>query len=144
MQKSKLIILFLALFISISCLSREFSARELAAKNIVDAVNAKDSEMYVKDLADDVVVTMYNGKVILEGLKAVKENRTKHFDLYPDARNELVHIVQIDDRVVMHDLVWLSQEQSEPADIVEIFTFKGSTITQIDVIQSQNLNIKRD
>ncbi len=117
----------------------ESSRRLDAARNIVDAVNAKDSELYIRDLAQDVVVAMYDGEVRLRGRDAVRQNRENHFRAHPEARNELVHLVEIDDRVVMHDLVWLTPGRSRPADIVEVFTFEGHEIVRIDVIQPEDL-----
>jgi len=110
-----------------------------AARNIVDAVNAKDSDQYVRDLADDVIVTMYDGDVRLRGRDAVRANREQHFLSHTQARNKLVHLVAIDQRVVMHDQVWLREGQPGPADIVEVFTFENGEIVRIDVLQPTDL-----
>lgn len=110
-----------------------------AARNIVDAVNAKNSDQYIRDLDEDVVVSMYGGEVRLRGRDAVRENRLNHFRNYPEAKNELVHLVEIDKRVVMHDQVWLTSDKSQPADIVEVFTFENGKIVRIDVIQPADL-----
>ncbi|MFK8016036.1 MAG: nuclear transport factor 2 family protein [Gammaproteobacteria bacterium] len=110
-----------------------------AAGNIVDAVNAKNSDQYVRDLADDVIVTMYDGEVRLRGRDAVRANREQHFLSHSEARNKLVHLVAIDQRVVMHDQVWLRAGQANPADIVEVFTFENGAIVRIDVLQPTDL-----
>ncbi|MEM9529925.1 MAG: nuclear transport factor 2 family protein [Pseudomonadota bacterium] len=110
-----------------------------AARNIVAAVNAKNSKQYVRDLADEVVVSMYQGAVRLRGKNAVQDNRANHFRNYPEARNVLIHLVAIDNRVIMHDQVWLTAEQKDPADIVEVFTFENGKIARIDVIQPADL-----
>lgn len=110
-----------------------------AARNIVEAVNAKESEQYVRDLHEDVIVTMYDGEIRLRGKQAIQANRENHFQIFPNARNELVHLVEIDNRVVMHDKVWLNGNESQPSDIVEIFTFDGDKIVRIDVVQTQGL-----
>lgn len=110
-----------------------------AARNIVAAVNAKDAVLYTRDLAEDVVVAMYDGDIRLRGRAAVQANREEHFRRHPEARNELVHLVEIDHRVVMHDQVWLSPEQKQAADIVEVFTFSGGEIVRIDVLQPGSL-----
>ncbi|MEL7043828.1 MAG: nuclear transport factor 2 family protein [Pseudomonadota bacterium] len=110
-----------------------------AASNIVAAVNAKDAVLYTRDLAEHVVVAMYDGDIRLRGRAAVRSNREEHFRRHPAARNELVHLVEIDDRVVMHDRVWLSPEQEQAADIVEVFTFSGAEIVRIDVLQPGSL-----
>jgi hypothetical protein len=115
------------------------SAKLDAARNIVDSVNAKDSVQYARDLDEEVVVRMYDGEVRLRGRSAVQQNRDTHFRNHPNARNELVHLVEIDDRVIMHDKVWLSPDQVEPAEIVEVFTFRDGKIVQIDVIQPGDL-----
>ena len=110
-----------------------------AARNIVEAVNAKESEQYVRDLHEDVIVTMYDGEIRLRGKHAIQANRENHFQIFPNARNELVHLIEIDNRVVMHDKVWLNGNESQPSDIVEIFTFDGDKIVRIDVVQTQGL-----
>jgi len=115
------------------------SPRLDAARNIVAAVNAKASEQYVRDLHEDVIVTMYDGGIRLRGKQAIQANRENHFKTYPTARNELVHLVEIDNQVVMHDKVWLKGDESKPADIVEIFSFDGDKIIRIDVIQAAGL-----
>ena len=127
------------LLLPLSATAEMQSARLDAARNIVAAVNAKDAAMYARDLAADVVVTMYDGETRLRGRAEVEANRTEHFRRHPDARNELVHLVEIDDRVVMHDRVWLTPGQEEAADIVEVFTFTGDEIVRIDVLQPSSL-----
>ncbi|MFK7828759.1 MAG: nuclear transport factor 2 family protein [Congregibacter sp.] len=120
---------------SLSGLSEQLDA----ARNIVSAVNAKDSNQYVQDLDPDVVVRMYDGAVRLRGKAAIRKNRAQHFLSHPEARNVLIHLVEVDNRVVMHDQIWLTRDQSEPADIVEIFTFEEGKIVRIDVIQPEDL-----
>lgn len=109
------------------------------ARNIVEAVNAKASEQYVRDLHEDVIVTMYDGEIRLRGREAIQTNRDNHFQTYPKARNELVHLVEIDNRVIMHDIVWLEGDTSKPANIVEIFTFDEDKIIRIDDVQTNGL-----
>ena len=116
------------------------SSKMSAAANIVDAVNAKSADQYGRDLHSDVFVKMYEGAVVIRGRDAVIENRRQHFENNPDAYNELIHLVEIDNRVVMHDKVWLSgRTELEASDIVEVFTFKDEKIIQIDVIQPADL-----
>ena len=130
----------MAVLVLNGCASTRVESPKLdAARNIIFSVNAKDSDQYVRDLSEDVVVTMYDGEVRLRGREAVRENRRAHFRNHPDARNKLVHLVEIDNRVVMHDKVWLHSDQAEPADIVEVFTFERGQIVRIDVLQPADL-----
>ncbi|MEP4050971.1 MAG: nuclear transport factor 2 family protein [Litorimonas sp.] len=151
MKNLRLITMLLALFL-IACSSESMSSKEhksfdpmssakmLAAANIVDAVNAKSADQYGRDLHSDVLVKMYDGAVVLRGRDAVIQNRRQHFENNPDARNELIHLVEIDNRVVMHDKVWLDgNSEGEASDIVEVFTFEDDKIIQIDVIQPADL-----
>lgn len=111
-----------------------------AAANIVDAVNNKDAAQYIRNLHPDVVVKMYEGPVRLTGVEAVRENRALHFSSHPKAYNELIHLVEIDNRVIMHDIVWLDgQTDLDGSHIVEIFTFEEGQIIQIDVVQPGQL-----
>ena len=86
---------------------------------------------------------MYGGEVRLRGRDAVASNRKTHFRNFPTARNQVVHLVEIDNRVVMHDQVWLSADQPKPTDIVEVFTFLDDKIIRIDVIQPSDLFSRR-
>ncbi|MEL6688219.1 MAG: nuclear transport factor 2 family protein [Pseudomonadota bacterium] len=111
-----------------------------AAANIVDAVNNKDAQQYIRDLHPEVIVKMYDGDIRLSGVEAVLDNRTQHFLSHPEAHNALIHLVEIDNRVVMHDMVWLNgKTDGDGSNIVEVFTFEDGLIKQIDVLQPSQL-----
>lgn len=114
-------------------------ARLAAARTIIEAVNARDADLYTRAMADDVVMALYGGDVRLRGRDAVRDNRANHFRAHPEIRSTIIHLVAIDDRVVMHDQVWLNADQERPADIVEVFTFQDDLIVRVDVIQPANL-----
>jgi hypothetical protein len=114
-------------------------ARLDAVRGIVDAVNARDADAYVEGFAPGVVIRLYQGEVRVEGREAMRLNRAAHFERFPRVRNELRHLVAIDDRVIMHDRVFLDGSSGEGRDIVEIFTFEDGYVTLIDVIQPANL-----
>ena len=140
-------LIFLTYFFVAACSSNDEPKSVLAntpklaaAENIVNAVNNKDASQYAKDLHTDVIVKMYDGEIRLSGREAVIENRKRHFESNSNAKNLLIHLVEIDDRVIMHDQVWLNgNTEKEPSEIVEIFTFKDNKIIQIDVIQPADL-----
>lgn len=111
-----------------------------AVRGIVAAVNARDADAYVADFSDDVIVRLYEGEVRVRGRQAMRANRQQHFERHPHVRNELLHLVAIDDRVIMHDRAWLDQRSGPPADVVEVFTFDASDrIVLVDVIQPRDV-----
>ncbi len=114
------------------------------AKSIVRAVNEKDAKMYVDNFSKEVKVYMYNddGNFVLkvDGIEALYQNRAAHLKNHPKVRNEIQHLAEIDNRLIMHDKVWLSPDRKEGSSVVEIFTFdKEGKIARVDVIQQNNL-----
>ena len=119
---------------------RRAATRMAAVRGIIAAVNARDADAYVANFAEDAIVKLYEGDVRVRGRQAMRENRMRHFERYPHVRNELRHVVAIDDRVIMHDRVWLDRRASEPADVVEVFTFDADDrIVRVDVIQPRDV-----
>ena len=115
-----------------------------AARTIIEAVNEKNPDKYVSVFADDAVVQIYQGPVRIAGREALRQNRAQHFERFPKAHSEIQHIVEIGSTVVMHDRVWLQGKSAgEPAEIVEIFTFKDGLIVRMEVIQPEGLLSRR-
>jgi hypothetical protein len=114
-----------------------------AVHGIIAAVNAHDADAYVANFAEGAIVRLYDGDVRVRGRQAMRENRMRHFERYPHVRDELRHVVAIDDRVVVHDRVWLDRRSSQPADVVEVFTFDASDrIVRVDVIQPRDVSTR--
>ncbi len=140
---SKYLFGYLIFIFPILVASQEVSKSD-RARSIVDAVNKKDPEQYVENFSDDVKVYMYeeDGSFVLrvDGKEALYANRAAHLKNHPAVRNEIQHLAEIDNRLVMHDIVWLSPERKEGNSIVEIFTFdKTGKISRVDVIQQKSL-----
>ena len=111
------------------------SARKEAARTIIQAVNAKDAELYASVFAEEAIVQLYDGPVRITGRSALQENRASHFARYPEIRCEILHLIEISNIVIMHDRVWLSSSTT-PVDVVEIFTFDAKgLISKVAVIQ---------
>ncbi|XLS27788.1 nuclear transport factor 2 family protein [Flavobacteriaceae bacterium M23B6Z8] len=114
------------------------------AKSIVKAVNQKDAKMYVSNFSENVKVYMYgedgNFELKIDGIEALYKNRAEHLKNHPEVRNEIQHLVEIDNRLIMHDKVWLTPERKKGSSVVEIFTFnEEGKITRVDVLQEKNL-----
>ena len=114
------------------------------AKSIVKAVNQKDARMYVDNFSENVKVYMYgengNFELKIDGIEALYKNRAEHLKSHPEVRNEIQHLAEIDNRLIMHDVVWLTAERKKGSSVVEIFTFNDEgKITRVDVIQEKNL-----
>ena len=112
------------------------SARKEAARTIIQAVNAKDAELYASVFAEEAIVQLYDGPIRITGRSMLQENRASHFARYPEIRCEILHLIEIGDIVIMHDRVWLSSSTQTPVDVVEIFTFDAEgLISKVAVIQ---------
>ena len=105
---------------------------------MIKAMNERKPEAYVAGFAPEVAV--YVDTVLrLQGRQAVMDNRANHFLKYPDARAEIQHMVEIGDKVVLHDKVWLTDKDGQGADIVEIFTFTNGQVIRMEVLQPKDL-----
>ncbi|MEO1450729.1 MAG: nuclear transport factor 2 family protein [Bacteroidota bacterium] len=107
--------------------------------NLIAAVNEKDAEKYVAGFAEEVEIVVER-EVRIKGRDLVRANRAAHFEAHPEIRSEILHIVEIDNKVVLHDKVWLSAADQEGQDIVEIFTFQGGVVVRMEVIQPRLLS----
>ncbi|MCF6348502.1 MAG: nuclear transport factor 2 family protein [Flavobacteriaceae bacterium] len=107
-------------------------------KEMIDAVNEKDAEKYVKGFAEKVQVFV-ESEMKVNGRNALKLNRANHFKNHPNVRSEIQHLVEIDNKVIMHDKVWLKESDKKGRNIVEIFTFENGKVVKIDVIQPKDL-----
>lgn len=101
------------------------------------AVNQKDADQYVKRSRDDVEIYL-GPRLRIQGKQVLRENRAKHFLKHPNIKSEIQHLVAIDDKIVMHDNVWL-HDNKEGKNIVEIFSFENNEIIRVDVIQPKDL-----
>ncbi|WP_299249536.1 nuclear transport factor 2 family protein [uncultured Aquimarina sp.] len=143
MKYSKLLALCIITLLPMLVLSQEISKVD-RAKNIVAAVNQKDAKLYIENFTKDVKIYMYGEDgtfdLKVDGIEALYKNRAAHLKKHPDVRNEIQHLAEIDNRLVMHDRVWLTPKHTTGSDIVEIFTFDESgKISRVDVIQQSNL-----
>ena len=115
------------------------SARLEVIRDFIEAVNTRDADRYVANFADTVVLKLYDGTIRAVGRDAVRTNRTLHFERFPDIQAEVRHVVEVGDRVVLHDEVWLHGRGGASTQIVEVFTFEGEHVAVVDVIQETNL-----
>ena len=116
----------------------QISARKKIVHGMIAAVNDRDAEAYAHHFTDDVVVFV-EGDIKVNGKRQLLKNRKQHFNDHPQVRAEIQHLVEIDDRVIMHDQVWLHGDQDTSADIVEIMTFRNDKISRMEVIQPRDL-----
>ena len=107
-------------------------------KEMIDAVNEKNAEKYVRGFADKVQVFV-ESEMKVDGKEKLVENRAKHFENHPNVRSEIQHLVEIDNKVIMHDKVWLNESDEAGQNIVEVFTFENGKVVRVDVIQPNNL-----
>ncbi len=105
---------------------------------MIDAVNEKDAEKYVQGFASGVKVFV-ESEMKVNGREEMRNNRANHFKNHPDVRSEIQHLVEIDNRVILHDKVWLDKSDKIGQNIVEIFTFEKGEVSRVDVIQPKDL-----
>lgn len=74
--------------------------------DMIEAVNEKNAENYVKEFDKNVKVYKESDMKI-NGRNGLKENRASHFRSNPNVRSEIQYLIEIDNKVVLHDKVWL-------------------------------------
>ncbi|GAA0724770.1 hypothetical protein GCM10009430_29530 [Aquimarina litoralis] len=128
----------------IGCNNNSKPAYEISGKNsktivsIIDAVNEKNAEKYVLGFDQNVKIFV-ESDIRIHGRENLKTNRENHFKNHPNVISEIQHLVEIDDKVILHDKVWLDESDKVGQNIVEIFTFENDKIVRVDVIQPKNL-----
>ena len=142
---NRLKVLFIATTVILSsCTDVPKSNYEIACKqseiiaSMIDAVNEKDAEKYVTGFAEEVKVYV-ESDLKVNGWEDLKANRANHFKNHPKVRSEIQHLVEIDNKVILHDKVWLDESDKTGRDIVEIFTFQNGEVVRVDVIQPNDL-----
>lgn len=143
-MKNNTLILILASIFMMGCETQKNPKYEIAGeqsmiiKKMIDAVNEKDAEKYVKGFADNVQVFV-ESEMKVDGKESLTQNRAKHFESHPEVRSEIQHLVEIDNKVIMHDKVWLDTSDTVGKNIVEVFTFENGKVVRVDVIQPKDL-----
>ena len=105
---------------------------------MIDAVNEKNAEKYIIGFAETVKVFV-ESEMKVNGREDLKANRANHFKNHPNVRSEIQHLVEIDNRVILHDKVWLDESDKIGQNIVEIFTFENGKVSRVEVIQPKDL-----
>ncbi|MCF6220079.1 MAG: nuclear transport factor 2 family protein [Robiginitomaculum sp.] len=143
MKKISLLII-MTLLIFVGCTKQSApnysieGSQSQAIKEMIDAVNEKNAEKYVEAFAENVQVFV-GAEMKIEGRDALQANRANHFKNHPDIRSEIQHLVEVDNKVIMHDKLWLKKSDTKGSDLVEIFTFENGKVVKIDVIQPKDL-----
>ncbi len=106
--------------------------------DMIESVNQKDAEKYVVGFAENVQVYV-ESELKVDGRSSLRSNRANHFTNHPNVRSEIQHLVEIDNKVILHDKVWLDNSDETGQNIVEIFTFEEGKVSRIDVIQPKDL-----
>ncbi len=141
-MKNSILLLFV-FFIIISCKQSYTNENTLGQNSrvisdMISAVNQKDAYEYVKGFDDNVQIFV-ESELKVNGKPQLIENRKNHFKNHPEVRSEIQHLVEIDNKVILHDKVWLSKDDLQGKDIVEIFTFRNNKVIKVDVIQPKCL-----
>ena len=128
----------LFLTFSVTASSIDKTPQLIAVEYMIKAVNEKNAENYVKPFAENVEIYV-GSELKVKGKESLRLNRENHFRQHPDVRSEIKYLVEIDNKVIMHDKVWLTNSEVVGRDIVEIFTFENGKISKVSVIQPSDL-----
>jgi hypothetical protein len=79
----------------------------------VDAYNARDIKAFVAAYADDIVISDADGRILLGGVEAMREQYGALFDGAPDLRAEILGRVSAGDWTVDHERVSHGDETRE-------------------------------
>ena len=110
-----------------------------SVQTIIKAVNTHDPNLYVSVFAEDVRIWVED-VLKISNRDELLANRKLHLKKYSNAISEIQHLVEIDNKVIMHDRVWLQGKNGSANEIVEIFTFdQEGKIYKVNVIQPLDL-----
>lgn len=143
MNRLNLLLIVIITILS-SCNNKPKSNYEIAGTqskiiaSMIDAVNEKNAEKYVLGFAENVKVFV-ESEMKVNGREDMKANRANHFKNHPNVRSEIQHLVEIDNKVILHDKIWLDESDKIGQNIVEIFTFENGEVSTVEVIQPKDL-----
>jgi hypothetical protein len=94
----------------------------------VDAYNARDIDAFVAAYADDVVISDHDGRPLLGGVEAMREQYGALFDGTPDLRAEILGRISAGDWTVDHERVSRGEETRE---VLVAYLVEGDTIRRV-------------
>ncbi len=118
-------------------IANEATSPAIAAERQLAAYNARDLEAFVECFAEDVEVYDFPGTLSLKGREVFAARYVERFKsegLHAIA----VHRAVVGARVIDHERVWLNgPEQSDPIDLVVIYTVRDGLIARVDFIKEE-------
>ncbi len=100
----------------------------------LDAYNAQDLEAMCRCFSDGVQVANLNEAPNLTGVEAYRERHIGLWTQFPHNRAELLSRTVVAGKVLDHERV-LRSPDSEPFEVVAIYSFENGLISRVDFIR---------
>jgi hypothetical protein len=101
---------------------------------LVERYNAQDAEGVAACFALDVQEFSHGGELIRTGSAAIAENYRKLFAEFPQNRADVLHRSAFGDKVIDHERVWRTPEQT-PFDVVVVYTLKNGAVVRAEYVK---------
>jgi hypothetical protein len=102
---------------------------------LLDAYNAGDARRFAEFFAEDAVHGVLHSDQYLHGRDAIHARYVEVFAMYPQNRSVVVNRMALGPFVLDHEKVSRSPD-SEPFEVVVIYTFDGGLIKRMDFVRT--------
>jgi hypothetical protein len=131
---------FLPLCIVASIVSAEVSAADLTPEAVVraytDAANRHDLEAFLALYAPEIRKFRFPGELTSSGIEHNRQVYTKSFAQKSQIRIEILELMAIGDKVIVHDRV-TGRPDNKTADELTIYQVQNGKITNIVYVEQQ-------
>ena len=132
---------FLAIVVSGSCVSVALTTpRALTPEEVVraytEAANRHDVDAFLALYADDVRKFRFAGEMTSQGIAHNREIYTKSFAAAPDLKIEIVELIALGDKVMVHDRV-TGRPDGKTADELTVYQVRDGRIANIVYVERQ-------
>jgi hypothetical protein len=101
---------------------------------LVERYNAQDADGVAACFAPDVQEFNHGGELIRTGSAAIAENYRKLFAEFPQNRADVLHRSAFGDKVIDHERVWRTPQQT-PFDVVVVYTLKNGAVVRTEYVK---------
>ncbi len=103
--------------------------------DLFEAYNAGDARRFADFFAADAVHGVLHSDQYLDGRDAIHARYVEVFAMYPQNRSDVVNRMAFGPFVLDHETVSRSPD-SEPFEVVAIYTFEGGLIKRLDFVRT--------
>jgi hypothetical protein len=130
--------LVLVMFLSLSAIAQDHSTTKLNPEAVVraytDAANRHDLEGFLALYAPDIRKFRFPGELASQGIEHNRDVYTKSFAAAPNLKIEIVAMIALNDKVMVHDRV-SGRPDGKIADELTVYQVQQGKITNIVYVE---------